>query len=104
MEEQEAMALREARQPPQTARAPQLVRRQHLHLVQAVAVAAVARVLKAVAAVVVVAAVRQLHVLWPVSYVYQLAFQALQAVTAAQPVSNDKTANHFLFLYIFNSV
>jgi hypothetical protein len=63
MEEQEAMALREARQPPQTARAPQLVRRQHLHLAQAVAVAAVARVLKAVAAVVVAAVVRQLHVL-----------------------------------------
>jgi hypothetical protein len=62
MEEQVVMALREARQPPQTARAPQLVRRRHPHLAQVGAAEAVAAVLKAVAAVAAVAAVRQLHV------------------------------------------
>jgi hypothetical protein len=50
----------------------------------------------AVAAVVVL----QLHVLCPVSYVYQLAFQALQAVlavTAVHPANNSEAANRSFF-------
>ena len=61
MEELEVMALKEAHQPPQNARLPQLVRCQHLHLAQAAQVAAVALAQVAVAAAAEVAEVLQLH-------------------------------------------
>jgi hypothetical protein len=61
MEELEVMALKEAHQPPQNARLPQLVRCQHLHLAQAAQVAAVALAQAVAAAAAVAAAGLQLH-------------------------------------------
>jgi hypothetical protein len=61
MEELEVMALKEAHQPPQNARLPQLVRCQHLHLAQAAQGAAVALAQAAAVAAAVAAEVLQLH-------------------------------------------